>query len=377
MANVKWIGVALASLLTAAAFACAWDYDTVPEELKGVPDVVDAVIGRLEVNPPLYYEVRLKRVVEEMKTHPENLDLYDNAGVASDKLGDSDAAIKWMAEKAKWLKKSQLDAETVKDHQYRYHANLGTFLAHKWAKTRDAKNLNMLRQGISELETAVKINPDAHFGREIVQIKVLQMILGRAKGKITSESEFILKGWREFTKETGTSKTTKGLIGMMLLGAGAESPDMVALLGLSASMHTKKRDASLSYLVQNRFKELSAVKKPMLFGENSFATSYGYPSGRGGAATAYPELIHSAKEFRRNRDEFMLAKLKKGLHPDTDPTFWKGYRPTPAVNLDKFGTWIPHFFRTQYGIFMFGFGVFLFLIIGFYLWSNRRRKSRK
>ena len=359
----KLVGVLLLlTLSVATAFACTWDYDTVPEELKGVPDVVDAVVGRLAINPPLYYEVRLKRVVEEMKTHPENLDLYDNAGVAADKLGDTDAAIAWMEKKAEQIKTSKLNAESLKDHQYRYHANLGTFYAHKWAKQKDRTDFNLLKKGIAELETAVKINPDAHFGREIVQIEFLKLFMLKSPQASEFDNMERQDSWKSFVNRVGGEKVSKGLIGMMLLGSGAESPDAMFALGIgSINSYNGSRRSVLSLFVEKRIKELGGQSKMALFDEGGTGISAGIAYYKEDATTAYDELRKNAKEYRKNRDDFMIAKLNKGQHPDTDPSFWNGYQETPRVDLDKFGKVVPLNLRSR-GVSNEGFIAALFAI---------------
>lgn len=378
MKSAKLVGLLAAFVMTAAAFACAWDYDTVPQELKGLPDVLDAVVGRLEVNPPLYYEVRLKRVVEEMKSHPENLDLYDNAAVASDKLGNSDDAIKWMEKKADQLKTSKLAASDLKDQQYRYHANLGTFYVHKWAKTADQNDKSLLKKGLAELETAIKINPDAHFGREIVQVQIIKMLLmkiNEEKGPTNSDR---MSKWDEFAKEQGQEKVQKGVIGMMLLGAGADSPDLIYLLARSSMRGSSFGRNNLAEIAWMRIAELKDAGKKSLFYKGSFPTLY-----RGGliyqkeARDAFTALRENAKQFRKNRDGFMIAKLSSGKHPDTDPEFWQGYKETPRVDLEKFVTWIPPLYRGSKG----WLNIFLTVFIGvavliFVVVSIKQKKFR-
>lgn len=348
----------------AIAVACAWDYDTVPEELKGVPDVVDAVVGRLAVNPSLYYRVRLERVVKEMKEHPENLDLYDNAGVAADKLGDTDGAIDWMTKKFEQIKTSTLASEILKDHQYRYHANLGTFYAHKWAKQSERSDFTLLKKGIAELETAVKINPDAHFGREIVQIQFLKLFL--IKGEDEDDSGYLRESaWRDFIDRTGEEKVRKGLIGIMLLGSGIESPDVIFALGMTANMSAGRGwRSSFAYMVTSRIKELGGGKAMKLFSGSDVVLDSGMVVYESDVNQAFNELRENAKEFRKNRDNFMIAKLRHGQHPDTDPSFWSGYRETPRVNLDKFGSGVPYNLRSS-GLTTTGYyGALIGIIVG-------------
>ena len=91
--------VALLFSLTLSAAACLWDRDTPSNEAKGLPEVVAVLTGRFERNPPLFYELRLARVTAHLQGHPDDLDAYDDAGVACDRLGRGDVAIAWMEKK--------------------------------------------------------------------------------------------------------------------------------------------------------------------------------------------------------------------------------------------------------------------------------------
>lgn len=86
-------------LVPAAGRACIWDRDTLEHEAKGLPDVVQVITGRFERNPPLFYEMRLRRVTAVLRARPDDLAAYDDAGAACDRLGKGDDALAWMAKK--------------------------------------------------------------------------------------------------------------------------------------------------------------------------------------------------------------------------------------------------------------------------------------
>ena len=116
--------------------ACLWDRDTPADEARGLPEVVAVLTGRFERNPPLFYEMRLERVTDHLQSHPEDLAAYDDAGVACDRLGRGDEAISWMEKKRAQLDGLDASRPEVKEQLYRYHANLGTFLVHRWVQAR-------------------------------------------------------------------------------------------------------------------------------------------------------------------------------------------------------------------------------------------------
>src|SRR5262249_11031842 len=62
--------------------ACIWDSDTLDRELKKFPGIEQVITGRFERNPPLYYEMRLKRASDEIRAHPDHLEAYDDAGAS-------------------------------------------------------------------------------------------------------------------------------------------------------------------------------------------------------------------------------------------------------------------------------------------------------
>lgn len=318
-----------------AALACDWDIDTVARELKGLPEVSDAVFGRLEINPPLYYEMRLKRVTAEIRTKPDELGFYDDAGVACDKLGKLDEAIEWMNQKKLHLDGAKLSPDILKDHQYRYHANLGTFFAHKWVKQEDKTDTTLLKKGIGELEEAIRINPDAHFGREIVQIKVLKLLEEKFGQGVVFDGPELEADWISFVEEVGNEKVQKGIIGIMLMGSGAESPDMIYLLGLSTFGQKEKPAHRMRDFFGVRIFDLrSEGKKSLLIPENPRSIYIPDSHRSGGFTNVFDIGIKNGTEFRAKRSEYMMARLEKGEHPDTNPDFWNDYKEVPRVSFD-------------------------------------------
>ncbi|MCA9001136.1 MAG: tetratricopeptide repeat protein [Planctomycetes bacterium] len=140
------------------ALPCLWDSDTLDTELRGLPDSFDLVVGRWHRHSDAYYEDRVAKLGS--RTDLALAD-FDDLAVAYEHLGRRDEAIATMARKA-----DALAASPDSEHQYRYHANLGTFYAHA----------GRFDEALTELRTAVKINPDAHFGRERYQIEAIEYV---------------------------------------------------------------------------------------------------------------------------------------------------------------------------------------------------------
>ena len=165
----------LISLLPAAG--CIWDRDTWREEAKGRIDTLKAITGWFDRYPPRYYEMRLERVTKELEANPGALDLYDDAGVACNRLGRYDEAIAWMAKKKAVL--DTIQGANANMDLYRYHANLGSFLGNRWA-TRPAAERNAdlsdLKEATEHIAEAITLNPEAHFGREKYQLKLFEWL---------------------------------------------------------------------------------------------------------------------------------------------------------------------------------------------------------
>jgi len=49
--------------------------------------------------------------------------------------------------------------------------------------------------------------------------------------------------------------------------------------------------------------------------------------------TAFLKLRAEADAWHAARDAFMMSRLRAGRHPDTDPSFWRGYTERPASGL--------------------------------------------
>lgn len=333
-------GVILGLLLAAVASACLWDMDTLSVEARGMPTVVDAIVGRFERNPPLYYEMRLERVESEIARLANVPDLYDDAAVACDRLGRGDEALDWMEKKRTIL--DALDPQHKRHEDwYRYYANVGTVRVHRWARNgMKSTEMDELKQSIGEIEKAIEINPDAHFGREFVQLAMMKAILIYRRDGALAAHEFV----RQTLASRDNEMVAEGLVGLIHLGNAWESVDVFTKLSDRATIRGSQ---SIRVLAARRADELVKSGKTSVFGEDRVLVMLGDPSlNTGGQTTkelegAYKALRMNADEYHRNRTEFMMARLRSGRHPDTDPNFWDGYIETERVNLRQFEPFIP------------------------------------
>jgi hypothetical protein len=259
--------------------ACLWDRDTPVDEARGLPEVVAVLTGRFERNPPLFYQMRLERVTAHLQSHPEDLSAYDDAGVACDRLGRGDEAISWMEKKRAQLSRRDPADPGVKDQLYRYHANLGTFLAHRWVRQgADRARIDEVKTARDEIVKAMEINPNAHFGREKYQLRVLEWIIDPPKVEEGWRGLPNLLGWSfddiygQETDPKDADDAVRGLAGLIVLGNAWESVDIFHALNVALQRdslgYERGREGgrnTLAYLAWLRCRELiDAGKGSML-----------------------------------------------------------------------------------------------------------------
>ena len=275
--------ITLASLtLAAPARACMWDYDTLHEERSRFPSVLELIVGHFPQHSDAFYEWRIAdreaAVADLDPDNPVTLPMRDDMAVAHDKLGRPERAIELM----------QRSLEIDPD-RYETHANLGTFCIHS----------GEYEPGLEHIERAIEINPDAHFGREVVQKRLVEYVLSRqgADGSLplplrarvveraedgkfrvipTAENggrgDWRAPEWHEFEyggfhaflfrndegdpvqAELSEEEAMEGVAGMMRFGRG-DSPillealgDLLASHGSNSSNSTGQRLAARAYL---------------------------------------------------------------------------------------------------------------------------------
>ena len=175
--------IALLLGLPLSVAACLWDRDTPADEAKGMPEVVAVLTGRFERNPPLFYEMRLDRVAAHLQSHPDGPRRLrrrrgrlrpPRARRRGDRLDGEEAGATRHARR--------LAIPRCKEQRYRYHANLGTFLVHRWARQgADRAKIDEVKAARDEIAKALEINPNAHFGREKYQLRALDWIIDPPK----------------------------------------------------------------------------------------------------------------------------------------------------------------------------------------------------
>jgi hypothetical protein len=292
-------------------------------------DFVRVITGRFERNPPLYYKMRLERVTKKLASHPEKLENYDNAAVASDRLGDDKKAIEWIEKKRAFMVSHGITPKSNSEAWYRYYANAGTFRAHLWLRNgANRENTTDLAKARDLIAKALEINPNSHFGRESAQLETIKWLLSRDEPTLSRHFD-ALHDWKSAEKDA------KGLAGLVALGSAWESVDLFAALQNRLSA---MRYGSLAHFAKLRAAELlENGAKPMeeirSADDLRYSRNHPWESVEDFNKREYRRLRQEADRWSSSRTAFMMARLQKGRHPDTDPDFWTGYQEAPAPQV--------------------------------------------
>jgi tetratricopeptide (TPR) repeat protein len=251
MGTVRYLmlSICFVGLLVRTADACLWDTDTLEQERSRFPSVLELVTGKFLRHTPEFYEWRIRDRLRRLKEQPNKAWLADDLAVAYDKTEQHDQAIAVM-----------LDVEKKTPGRYETAANLGTFYIHS----------GRLEEGLKQIERAIKINPHAHFGREIYQKLLVEYQLECRKGgqlpvplsmapAEKGARGFALYVWRRKYREKSwpgsmNFETTKnfnaemdraltGVLGMMRFGHH-DSPLLLEALGDLLSAGEAEQDAN-------------------------------------------------------------------------------------------------------------------------------------
>jgi len=338
------------TLPTSPVWACLNDRDSLEAEVTGLPDAPHVIAGRFERNLPLFYEMRVRRVAAELRASPARLELYDDAAVACDRIGRDDEALAWIEKKRRLLERRNAGEKAVREHWYRYYANAGTFIAHRWLRAgADRSKIGEMKRARDFIKKAIQLKPNAHFGREKYQLRAMEWIV--APPKVNPQ------GWfpnflnldpdmgfveRSQLPRLGLSDAVQGLSGLIVLGNAWESVDVFNTLALALNADLKN---GLAYLAAKRRDELIDQGRGTLLsgaptGETLKKRMFFLLSPRPLESSEqldrfYRLLRDEAESYQTRRTAYMLERLKAGRHPDTDTTFWSQWHdagpPSPAV----------------------------------------------
>ena len=169
------VAITVVLLTISTVVACLWDSDTLAQERAKFPSALELIAGKFPRHSPAFYQWRIEDRQAKLDSGDDQASYYDDIAVAHDKLRQDDQAIEWMHKKAAKFNDSV-------DNRYKTAANLGTFYLHS----------RQLDKGIEQLELAIQINPNAHFGRERYQLYLAKYIKLRLANGHLSDGQLML-----------------------------------------------------------------------------------------------------------------------------------------------------------------------------------------
>jgi tetratricopeptide (TPR) repeat protein len=230
-------------LMPAPLAACLWDSDTLEEERRQFPTVLELITGKFLRHSPAFYDWRIADRKRRIEKEPDNVALYDDLAVAYEKSGQTELATETILKK-----------EEISPGLYETYANLGTFYIHA----------GRLDEGLKEIEKAIELNPDAHFGREVYQKLLVEYVLANTTdgelqlpmfpdsngdgsyaygfGFYVMESKRHGAKWTDDEYREEGEKATNGILGMMRFG-NYDSPVLLEALSDLLMMRSDQAQA--------------------------------------------------------------------------------------------------------------------------------------
>lgn len=328
----------LAVLIPAqAGWAASWDRDVFAQSPSNIPSIEEVVVGNFPLYPTEYYEDRLTRVTAELEANPDDLALYDDAGVAADRLGRHEEAILWMEKKFETMNR----LKTLMDSRHRYTrlANLGTFLAHRALQQGKHEELAVAAQ---ELERAVKLGPTAMFGRERAELDYVRWLVGKPAVESERDLPTFLqpppKGSSREDRKNHFDRQIRGLIGLVALGDEWNSVDVFYALRRAYEVTGNRRAATL---VQERLEEMCGDEgRSRVVEAGTGAVLAGRvplkikPDVLDPGVTSFTQRRAAFKAWQEARFAYIRKGVAEGRHPDTHRDFWADFdHPRPRASL--------------------------------------------
>jgi tetratricopeptide (TPR) repeat protein len=365
----------LLPLLCSTALACLWDHDTLAMERLHFPGTLELITGKFLRHSPKFYQWRIENRGKRLPTE-STPELYDDLAVAYEKTGNHDKAIELMVKK-----------EELFPGLYETRANLGTFYMLG----------GQFEKGVEEIEKAIAINPDAHFGREVYQKHLGKYVLARQAERMLSPTnplqlplntpdhryvkpvgfaEYLVKsqnlGESLKVQTPELAKALKGVSGMMYF-ANYDSPVLLEVLGDLLLTGTDRGDAkqlaARAYLKASyEVKDADAKSDYRRMAEESLAMQTTHIAGSDQLTlAALEEEFKSELQDAQAWHAGVAADEQKWIDEgvDADAAFDKKYYAAPNVKY-------PVSVRTWEWEIVIGVGVLVALLVGLGVWRKLR-----
>lgn len=328
----------ICSLIAQPIFACLWDHDTLKMERSRFPSVLELITGKFLRHSDAFYQWRITDRSTRIENGESTKELYDDLAVAYDKTGQHDKAIETILKK-----------DALWPGLYETLANHGTFLIHS----------GQLEDGLVQIRKAIKVNRNAHFGREIYQQRVVEYVLSRQDGGKTilplgsqrtlsdgsvrmrttfADYLFDEKKMTAAARERKRKQALKGVSGMMRFG-NHDSPILLEVLGdLLYSKYEPKMDAK--WLAARAYLQASIVTKTKspdgstaYFDLAKRAIGMHENSSIATVRRQFTDEIKAADKWWRSVESDEAKWIRKGV--DVDAEFSQKYFKEPQITVSS------------------------------------------
>jgi tetratricopeptide (TPR) repeat protein len=228
---MKNLVAALACVAAGSAWACGWDYETLRAETSSLPCLQPVVLGAFARHTDDYYEKRIIAADGALLWAPGDLVSLDSKALALMRLKRFPAALKVLE------LRSRIDPDG-----YITHANLSTVLTLK----------GDFAAALPHVEAALKLDPEAHFGRERFHKLLLTYLIALSTDPSVAERDFLglpLAG--AAPPRTPIAELPAGsleaVVAMISVYGASDVSHLYAALGNLASAHGLKRHAWVAY----------------------------------------------------------------------------------------------------------------------------------
>lgn len=296
--RVAALAVLAGLLVPSVAFACMWDYDTIKMERTRFPGTLELITGKFLRHSSEFYQWRITNRLKRLETDPTNAALLDDLAAAYDKTGQHDKAIE-----------TALKTEKLHPGRYETAANLGTFYFHS----------GKLEEGIPHIDRALKINPNAHFGREKYQKLLVEYVLRHRQGGPLKLPLANVEVYPETVRESPSLHyvKVKNTFEECLRPAGSDGPltpeeAAHAIKGILGMMKFGKHDSpvlleALGSLLTQGYENPTADAK-LLAARAYLKASYEVPEGP--ARNTYREMAANAIQMQSPRGKLEAISLE-------------------------------------------------------------------
>lgn len=339
--------------------ACLWDTETIADERQRIPGTLELIVGKFPRHSKAFYQWRLDDRLRKLESDPENDALLDDIAVSYEKLGRYEEAIE--------TARRQLMRDPKR---YESLANLGTFLIHA----------GRYEEGAEQIQAAIDVNPDAHFGREKIQLALVQFLIeeemvGEGKAPLIEQlpmeshrispetnphsgisrfASFLAKqftdGERKYLKRPEVDEAIRGVTGMMRFSR-YDSPVLLDILGQLLEIDEANRMAARCYLMAAHKLEVDHPEKADAYRALARTAMKKQHIDRSSMKTApfAPLAKRLEKEIAEGESWFneLVANEQKWIEAgdDVEARFEETYRYEPElaglVTTPKLGSYFP------------------------------------